>query len=54
MKTIIIFLIVFLMSLAVGAQNVNNIQMPELLNFPARKTIHVPGQTHEKKSPDFG
>jgi 3',5'-nucleoside bisphosphate phosphatase len=42
MKTIIIFLTVFLITIAVGAQNVNNIQMPELLNKSARKTIQVP------------
>jgi hypothetical protein len=42
MKTITIFLTVLLMNIFVGAQNVNNIQMPELLNNPLRKTIHVP------------
>jgi predicted metal-dependent phosphoesterase TrpH len=42
MKTITIFLTVFLMSITAGSQNVNNIQMPELLNNSARKTIYVP------------
>ena len=42
MKTIAAFLSAFFIIHTVGAQNVNNIQMPEILNETSRKIIHVP------------
>lgn len=42
MKTKILMITMLLLSTNLFAQNVNNIQMPELLNRSARKTIHVP------------
>lgn len=42
MKIITIFLTVFLINITLGAQNVNNIQMPEILNENSRKIIQVP------------
>lgn len=42
MKSKLLFTLLFLIHTMVFSQDVNNIQMPELLNNPARKTIHVP------------
>ena len=40
-KTCLLF-IGILLSVSIFAQNVNNIQMPELLNESVRKTINIP------------
>ena len=42
MKTRILTANLFLLGISVFAQNVNNTQMPELLNVNSRKTINVP------------
>ncbi|QGY43337.1 hypothetical protein GM418_06585 [Maribellus comscasis] len=42
MKAKLIFSLLIMFHAVAFAQNVNNIQMPELLNDNARKTIHIP------------